>query len=170
MFAKVFAGPVKASLHCGHAGAEGFGDFRMTAALLHKSQERPILRAELLERMAQGVQFLGVHRAGRLGDVFVLLAKGQENSPQFLAPQLVDAGIARQPEKPGLELRRGLQTVDRPHHLDENLLRQILHVVAAPGHRVDETGDPMLVADNELPLGDLVALLSPPNKIGERGR
>ena len=35
---------------------------------------------------------------------------------------------------------------------------------------VGEPGDPMLVADDELTLGALVALLSPAHKVGQRGR
>ena len=163
MLAKVFTRTVEASFHRGDTRIENLGDFRMAAAFLHEGEERAVLRPQLRQRMPERVQLLRIDRAGRLGDVLVLLAKGQEDPAQLLPAQLVDAGVAREAEEPGLELRGGLEPVDRPDHLDENLLGEILHVVAASGHGVDETGHPVLVTDNKLPLSALVALLSSPD-------
>jgi hypothetical protein len=170
MFAKVFARPVKASLHCGDAGRKDFGDFGMAAALLDQREQGAILRPELAERMAEGIELLGVNRAGRFRDILMFLSEGQKDPTQLLAPQLIDAGVPREPEQPRLELRRGLQPVERPDHLDEDLLGQVLHVIAAAGHGVNEACDPVLVADNELPLGSFVALLGSANEVSQRGR
>jgi hypothetical protein len=170
VFAKVLAGAVKASLHGSHRSIERFGNFGVTAPLLHERQQRPVLRAELGERVAESVELLRVDGAGRFGNVFVFLPKGQEDPPQFLAAELVDAGVAREAKEPRLELRRRLEPVDRPHHFDENLLGQVLDVIAPVGHGVNKTRDPVLVGHDKLVLGVFVALLSPPNKVGQRGR
>jgi hypothetical protein len=170
MFAKVFARAMEASFHRGDAGLEGLGNFGVAAAFLHEGEERAVLRPELGERVAEGVEFLGVDRAGRLGDVFVFVTKRQENAAEFLAAELIDAGVAREAEEPRLKLRRRLQTVEGADHLDEDLLRQIFDVIAASGHGVNEARDAMLVGDNELTLGVFVALLSPANKVGQCGR
>jgi hypothetical protein len=170
MFAKVFAGTMKASLHRGYGGIESFGDFGMTAALLHKGEKRAILRAKLAEGMAEGVEFLGIHRPGGLGDIFVLLTKGQKNAPEFLAAELVNTGVAREAKQPRFKLGRRLQPVDGTHHFDKDLLGQILDIITPVGHRKNETCDAMLIGDNELPLGGFFALLSPANEVGQRGR
>ncbi len=170
MFAKVFPRPMEASFDGGDARVERLRDLGVAAAFLDEGEQGAVLRAKLGERVAERVEFLGVDRAGRLGDVLVFLAKREKNAAEFLAAELVDAGVAREAEEPRLELRRGLQTVERADHLDKDLLRQILHVIAASGHGVNEACDPVLVGNNELPLGPLVALLSPADKVGQRGR
>lgn len=170
MFAKVFAGTMKASLHRGHGRIQSFSNFSMAAAFLHERQERAVLRPKLSERVAQGVQFLRIDGPGRLGDVFVLFAKRQEDATKFLPAELVDAGVAREAKKPRLELRRGLQTVDRADHFNKDLLGQIFDVIAPASHGVNKASDPMLIGDDELALGVFVALLSPANKVGQRGR
>jgi hypothetical protein len=170
MFAKVFTGPMKASLHRGDGGIERESDLRMAAPFLHEGEQGAILRAKLSQGVPQRIQLLGVDGAGRLGNIFVFLTKREEDAPQFLPPQLVDARIARQPEKPRLKLGRGLQTVDRPDHFDKDLLGQIFDVIASVGHGVNETRDPVLVGDDDLPLSVLIAFLSPANKVGQRGR
>jgi len=142
----------------------------MAAAFLHKGQQRPVLGPQLGERVAKGIEFLRIYRAGGFRDVFVLVAKRQENPPQLLPAELVDAGIARQAEKPRLELGRGLEAVQGPDHLDEHLLRQVFDVIASAGHGVNKSRDPVLVCDNELALGVFVALLSPPHEVGQRSR
>ncbi len=134
MLAKMLARAVEASFHRDDTGLESFGDFRVAAPLLHQREECAIMRAELGECVAKGVEFLEVHGAGRLGDVFVLFAKRQENAAQFLAAELVDARVAREAKEPGLELGGCLQPVEGADHFDEDLLRQILHVIAAAGH------------------------------------
>jgi hypothetical protein len=170
MLAKMFARAVEASFHRGNTRGEGFGNFSVTATFLHQGKKRPILWPQLRERMPQRIELFGIDRAGRLGNVLMLLAERQKNTPEFLPPQLIDARIPREPEQPRLELRRRLQTINCPDHLDEDLLGEILDVITSTGHGVNESGNPMLVADDELALSGFVALLSPPNEIGQRSR
>ena len=170
MLAKVFARAVEASFHRGNTGIKSFGNFRMTTPFLDECKQRAVLRPQLSERMPQRIELFGIHCSRRLGNVLMLLPKRQENPPQLLPAQLIDAGVAREPEQPRLELRGRLQPIERADHLDENLLREILDVVTSSGHGVNKAGDPMLIADNELPLGDFVALLGPPHKVGQRIR
>jgi hypothetical protein len=170
MLAKVFTCAVEASFHRGNTGIESLGNLGVAAAFLDERKEGAILRPQLRQSVTQGIEFLGIHRPRRFGNVFVLLPEGQKNSAQLLPPQLIDAGVPRQTKQPRFKLRRRLQAIDGANHFDEHLLRQVLDVITSAGHGVNETGNPMLVADNELPLGDLVALLGPPNKIGQRIR
>ena len=170
MLTKVFARAVKASFHCGNTCGQNFGDFRMAAALLHQREEGAVLRAKLGECVTQGIQFLGIDRARGFWNVFVLFAKRLKNPAQFLPAELVDAGVARQPEQPRLELRRRLQTIQGADHLDKNLLRQVFDVIASARHGVNESRDAMLVADDELTLGDFLAALSPADEVGQRSR
>ncbi len=108
MLAKMFARAVEASFHRGDTGIESFGNFRVAATFLHEGEERAILRAELGERVAERIELLGIDRAGRLGDVLVLITKRQENPAQFLAAELIDAGVAREAEQPRFKLCRRL--------------------------------------------------------------
>lgn len=170
MLAKMFACAMEASLHRSDAGFEGFSNFRMTTPFLHQGKQRAVLRPELRQRVTEGVEFLGIDRPGRLRNVFVLLAKREKNPAQFLPPQLVDAGVAREPEEPRLELGGSLQAIDGTDHLDEHLLRKIFHVIAPAGHGVNEARHPVLIADHKIPLGSLVALLSPAHKVGQGSR
>lgn len=142
----------------------------MAATLLDQGKQRPILGPELGQGVTQGIEFFGTDGAGRLGDVFVFLPERQKYPPEFLAAQLIDAGVAGQPEKPRFELRRRLQAIQGPDHLDEDLLREILDVITPAGHGVNEACNPMLIADNELMLGGFVALLSPADQVGQRIR
>ena len=119
---------METSFHRGNTGAESLGDFGVAATLLDKCQQRAILGAQLRQSMTERVEFLRIHRTGRLGDVLVLFSKRQEYPPQFLPAQLIDARVAGEAEEPRLKLRRRLQPVDGAHHLDEHLLRQILDV------------------------------------------
>ena len=120
--------------------------------------------------MAEGVEFLRIHGAGRLGNIFVLFAERKKNPAQLLPAQLIDAGIAREPKEPRFKLRRRLQTIQRPDHFYENLLRQVFDVIAASGHGVNEAGHTVLITDNEFPLGVFVALLSSADEVGQRSR
>jgi hypothetical protein len=165
MLAKMFTRTVQASFHRGNTSRESFGDFGVTTPLLHKGQQGPVLGAELRERVPESIQFLGVDRAGRFGDIFVLFTEWQKNPPQFLTPQLIDAGIPSQPEKPRLELGRLVETVDRTSHLDENLLAKIFDVITAGSHSIDEASDAMLVVDNKLTQRDFVASLRPADNV-----
>lgn len=170
MLAKMLAGAVEASFHRGDAGFQSFGDLGVAAAFLDEGEQGPVLRPQLGQGVAQGVQFLGIDGARGLGDVFVLLAKRQKDAPQFLPPQLVDAGVAGEPEQPGFELGRRLQPVERPDHLDEDLLGEVLDVVAPVGHGEDEAGHPVLVGHDEFPLGRFVALLGATYQVDKIGR
>ena len=170
MLAKMLSRAVEASFHRGDTRGESFGNFSVAAPFLHEREQRAILRAQLRERVPQRIELFGINRAGRLGDVLMLFAKRQKNTTQLLSPQLIDARIPREPEQPRLELRRRLQTIECADHFDEDLLREILDVITSTGHGVNEAGNPMLVADDELALSGFVALLSPPNEVGERSR
>jgi hypothetical protein len=170
VLAEMFTGAMEASFHRSNAGIESFGNLRVAATFLDQRQQRAILRPELGERMTQRIELLGIHRAGRLRDVFMFFAKREKNAAQLLAAELVDARVTRQPEKPRLELRRSLQTIEGSDHLDENLLGEVLDVITSTSHSVNEAGDSVLVTDNELPLGGFVALLSSSHEIGERSR
>lgn len=165
MLAEMFTRTVQASLHRGNTGGKSFGNLGMAAAFLNEGEQSAILRAELGKGVAERIELLGVDRAGGFRDVFVLLTERQENATEFLAAQLVDAGIAREPEEPRFKLRGLMQTVDRTGHLDENLLGKIFDVVTAGSHGIHEAGDAMLVVDNKLTQRDFVASLRPTNKV-----
>ena len=98
MLAKVFARAVEASFHRGHTRIENLGNFSVTPTFLDQREQRTILRSQLRERVPERIELLRIDCAGRLGDVLVLLAKRQEDSTQLLAPQLIDARVAGQPE------------------------------------------------------------------------
>lgn len=100
MLAKMFTGAVEASFHRGDAGIESFGDFGVAAAFLDQCEQRTILGPKLREGVPESIELLGIDRAGRLGNVFVLFTKREKDAPQFLTAELIDAGIARQPEEP----------------------------------------------------------------------
>jgi hypothetical protein len=168
MLAKVFSRAVEASFHRGDTRVEGFCNFCVAATFLHKREQRPILRTKLGKSMPQRVEFFGIHRTRRLRNIFVFLPEREKNAPQLLPPQLVDAGVPREAEQPRFELRRRLQAIDGAHHLDEHLLREIFDVITSTSHGVYESSDPMLVADDELPLGRFVAFLCPPHEVGQR--
>ncbi|MEO7411764.1 MAG: hypothetical protein ABIZ81_00280 [Opitutaceae bacterium] len=161
----MFARTVQASLHRSNTGGKSFGNFGVTSPFLDQCEQSPVLRAELGQGVAQGVEFLRIDGARRLRDVLVLLTEGQENSTQFLTAELVDAGVPGEPEEPRLELRGFMKAVDRTRHLDEHLLAKIFNVVTAGGHSIDEASDAMLVVDNELTERDFVAPLRPTNKV-----
>lgn len=72
----------------------------MTTAFLDESQERPVLRSQLSQGVPESIELLRVNRAGWLRNVFVLFAEREKNPPEFLATELIDAGIAREPKEP----------------------------------------------------------------------
>lgn len=170
MLAKMFSRAVEASFHRGDTCVESFGDLRMAAALLDQRQQGAILRPELRQRVAQCIELLGINRPRRLRNIFVLLTEGEKNTAQLLPAQLIDARVAREAKQPRLELRGGLQTIESANHFNEHLLRQILHVIASARHGIDEARNPMLIADDELTLGGLVAPLSPADEVSQRIR
>jgi hypothetical protein len=170
VLAKVLPGAVEASFHRGDTGLESLSYFGMAPAFLNQRQQRSILRPQLRQGMPEGIQFLGVHRSGRLRDVFVLFPKRQKNAPQLLPAQLVDTGVAGQPEQPRLKLGRRLQTIQGSDHFDEDLLGQIFDVIASSGHGVNKPSHPMLVADDKLALGRFIALLRPADKVSQGSR
>ena len=165
MLAKMFTRTVEASFHRGNTRREDIGNLGMASAFLDQRKQRAVLGPQLGQGVAQGVELLGSDRAPRFGNVFVLFAEWQKNPPQFLPPQLIDARIPREPEQPGFKLGGCLQMLQGADHLDKDLLGEILHIIASPGHSVNETSHSMLVADNEIPLGALVAFLGPPHKV-----
>jgi hypothetical protein len=167
MLAKMFPGAVEASFHRSDTGVQSLCYFGMTAPFLNEREKGSILGPQLTQCMTQRIELLRVHRSSRLRNVFVLLAEREKDSPQLLPPQLIDTGVPRESEQPRLELGRSLQTIERADHFDENLLGKIFHVITSTGHGVNEAGDPMLIADNELSLGGFVALLSPPHEVGQ---
>src|SRR4051794_23375007 len=93
MFAKVFPRAMETGLHRGDARIESFGNLGVTPAFLYQCEQRSILRPQLAERVAQGVEFLGVHCAGRLGDILMFLTERQKDPAQLLSTQLIDARI-----------------------------------------------------------------------------
>ncbi|MEN9633007.1 MAG: hypothetical protein RL077_1411 [Verrucomicrobiota bacterium] len=97
----------------------------------------------------------------------MLLPKWQKYPTELLTPQLINAGVASEPEKPRLELFGGLQTIDRPDHLDEDLLRQVFNIITSTSHGVYKARHAMLVTDNEIPLGGFVPFLCPAYQIGQ---
>jgi hypothetical protein len=167
VLAQLLPGTVEARLHGGNTRAKNFGNLRVTTPLLHEGKQSPVLRAELSEGVSQGVEFLRVYRSRGFRDVLVLVRKGQEDPPEALPPQLVDASVARQAEKPRFELGRRLQAVDRADHLDEDLLTEVLDDVAPVGHRKDKARHAVLVRQNELTLSGLVAPLGPTHQLDQ---
>ena len=170
VFAKMFPRTVEASFHRGDAGVESFRYFGMAAAFLNQCEKSSILRPQLSQRVPQRVQLLRINRTGRLRNILMLFAEGQENPAQLLPTQLIDAGVTREAEQPRFELGGSLKTIDGSNHLDEHLLRQVFDVITSSGHSINEAGHTVLVTDNELTLSGFVALLSLPHKIGQRSR
>jgi hypothetical protein len=166
----MFTGAVQSSLHRGNRGSQGFGDFAVAAAFLDQGEQCAILGAELIQRMAKGVEFLGIHRAIRLRNILMLRGEGQKDTAKFLAAKMIDASIAGQAEKPGFKLGRSLQAVECANHFDENLLSYVFDGIAAAGDGVDKPGDPPLVADDKVALGRLVADLSPADEFNQGAR
>ena len=161
---------MQSCLHGHYAGARRFCHFDLTAPFLSERQQSAVLRRKLLQRMLQCIELFGVHRTCRFGDVFVLGRKRSEDPPEFLPPQVIDAGIARQSEKPGFELRRIVQPPDRPKHLDEYQLRQVLDRIAPPHDGIHKPRNAALIADYQRALRNFVALLSLANEIAQGGR
>jgi hypothetical protein len=170
MFPEVFPGAMQTGFHRRDTGGENFGNFGMAPALLHQREQRTILGPKLREGVAQRIELLRIDGSRRLGNVFVFRPERQENPAEFLAAELINAGIAREPKKPRLELGGGLKSIEGTDHLDEHLLCKIFYIITPASHGIDETGHPALVADNELPLGSFFALLSPEDQVNERGR
>ena len=75
MFSKVFPRAVKASFHGCNAGVESFRNLGVASTFLHECQQGSILRPQLRQRVTQRIELLGVDRAGRLGNVFMLLTE-----------------------------------------------------------------------------------------------
>jgi len=98
MLAKVLTRTVEASFHRGDTGGKDFGDLRMAAAFLNQGEQGAILGAELVERVAQGIEFLGINRARGLRDILVLDPERQKDPAEFLATELINAGIAGETE------------------------------------------------------------------------
>jgi hypothetical protein len=170
VFPKMFASTMQAGFYRCNARAKGLGDFGVAAAFLDEGEQDAILRPELGEGVAEGVELLGADGAGRLGDVLMLGREREKDPAEFLPAEVVDAGVAREAEEPGLELFRRLKPGEGADHFDENLLRDVLHGVAAPDDGVDESGHPVLVRDDEFALGVGFAALGAADKVDQLGR
>jgi hypothetical protein len=170
VLAKLFSGPVQTGFHRGHAGIQRLGDFGMAAAFLNQGQEGAIVGPQLVQGVAEGVELLGIDGAGRLGHILVFRGKGKEDPPQLLAAEMVDAGVAGQPEQPGLELSGSLQPLQGPDHLDKNELGQILDRIAATRNGINKARDPVLVANDEIVLRPFLSPLGAADKFDQFGR
>ncbi len=120
--------------------------------------------------MTQSVELLGADRAFGFGDVFVFRRERRKDASQFLAAEVIDAGVPREPEKPRLELGRRLKARQRTDHLDEDKLSDVLDGITAADDRIDKSGNAVLVSHDELALGIGLAALSASNKIDRRSR
>lgn len=154
----------------GNTGTQGDGDFRMTAAFLHEGEKGAVLRAKLVERVAECVEFLGADGTGRFRDVFVLRGERREDPTQFLTAEVVDAGVAREAEEPRLELRRRLEAVERPDHFDENELGDILNGVTSSDDGIDKPSHTVLISHDELPLSGGLTALRAADEFDREGR
>jgi hypothetical protein len=170
MFSKVFSGTVEAGLHGRHARAQSDCDLRMTAPFLHEGEQSSVLRPKLGERMAQSVEFFGPDRALGFRDVLVFRRKRREDASKFLAAEVIDAGVSREPEKPGLKLGRRLEPRQREDHLDKDKLSNVLDGITAADDRIDKPGNPVLVSHDKLALGVGLAALGASNEIDRRSR
>jgi hypothetical protein len=170
VFAKVFPGAVQTGLHRRNTGGKDFGNLGVAAAFLHQGEQRAILWTKLREGVTQSVEFLRVHCAGRFGNVLVLQAEGQKDPAQLLPAELINAGIARKPEEPRFKLGGSLEAIERTNHFYEHLLGKIFNIIRPAGHGIDKTSHAVLIADDELVLGGVIALLSPPDQISQRSR
>ena len=47
------------------------------------------------------------------------------------------------------------------------LLREVFDVITSPSHSINKAGHPMLVTDNQLPLGVFIALLRPSHEVSQ---
>ncbi len=170
MFAEVFPGTVQPGFHGRDTGGQNFGDFCVAPAFLDQREQRAILRAELGERMPEGIKFLGVDGSRRLGDVFMLDPERQKNPAEFLAAELINAGVAGEAKEPRLKLCRCLEVNECTDHLDEHLLGKIFDIIAPAGHRIHKASHPVLVADNKLPLGVFFAFLGSADEVHQGRR
>jgi hypothetical protein len=100
----------------------------------------------------------------------VLGGEREKNPPKLLAAQMVDARVPGKAEEPRFELGWSLKAVDGADHLNEDKLREVVNGVAPAGHGVNEAGNTTLVADDEIPLGVLLAALGTAHKLHQRGR
>ncbi len=170
MFSQMLTGAVETSFYGSHTRAKGLGNLSVAAAFLHEGEEGAILGAKLGKGVAEGIELLGIHRAGRLGHILVLGRERGEYPPQLLPAEVVDAGVASEAEEPRLELGRSLQAVEGPNHLDEDLLREVLYGITTVCHGVDEARHSVLVGHDELALSAFIAALRAANKVDQLSR
>ena len=161
---------MQSCLYRHHGRARCFCHFDLAAAFLSKGEQGAIFRGKLLQRMSQCIQLFRVHRPCRFGDILVLRRKRRENPTEFLPPQVIDAGVARQSEEPCFELRGIVQPTDRSKHLDEDQLRQVLDRVPAPDDRIHKPRNAALIAEDQRTLRNFVAPLSLADEIAQGGR
>lgn len=83
---------------------------------------------------------------------------------------MIDAGITRHAEEPGFELGGLVETWERADHFDEDDLCEVFDRITAAGDRVDETGDAILIGDDQRTLRVFAALLRLPDEVRQRRR
>ena len=170
MFPEMFASAMQAGFYRGHAGAEGLGNFGVGAAFLDESQQDPVLGAKLGESVTEGIEFLGTHRARGFRDILVLRRKGEKDAAEFLPAKVIDAGVAGEAEEPRLKLLGRLEANEGADHFDKDELRQILHRVAPPNDRINESSHAVLIRDDEVALGIGLAALCATDEVDQLGR
>jgi hypothetical protein len=159
MFAQALARAMDSRLHCRLIDRQELTHLRRAAALLNQREDDSLLWIQLRQGISQRIEFLGVDRTRRLGDLGVLGKESGENRPHFSSTKLIQARVLGHAEEPGLELLRFAQRIEQAHHLDENGLAQILHIIAWRHDGIDKRGDSLLVGEHEFALGRLVARL-----------
>jgi len=152
---------VEASISLRPRGIEGSRFSAVTAGHLpDEGKEREIMRAELGAPRGAGVQLLGVDRARRFREVFVLRHERQGKIRGSSGAERGRCRCPREADRATIELRGRRKRSKRPDHFDEDRSTdprrnaQVGHGAKTnPATRCD-------LGDNKLPLGPLVALLS----------
>ena len=148
-----------------------FSHFNLAAAFLGKGYEGAILGFEFGECVLKCVKLFAVHACGFVGDFknTLLGFKGRGKTLPALAPDVVDASVAREAKEPCFKLCRLIKTWKGPDHLDKNDLGEVLDGVAAVEDAVNEPGNAMLVREYKSALGIFVALLCLADGFRKRG-
>jgi hypothetical protein len=171
VLAELFAGAVEAGFEGDNADAGGVGHFLLAAAFLGKGDEGAIGGFQFGESMAKGVEFFTAHGRGGFGnfEVFLRIERGKESLPA-LAAEVIDAGVTSHAKQPRLKLGGLVETWKRADHFDENGLGEIFDGITASGDGIDETGDAILIGDNQGALRVLAALLRLTDYVRQRRR
>ena len=124
----------------------------------------------MFKRVTQGVELLRADRAGGFGDVFVLGCERQKYPAEFLATEVIEAGVACETKQPRFKLRGCLQAIDRANHFDKNELGDVFDGIATADDRINKTGHAVLISQDELALSVRFAALCAENKFDRRCR